>query len=57
MLLNDPMLDLDKPIRITCNGNEVFIGHVKRDATTLLTTLRKRGDLTGSSVSVPIELK
>lgn len=58
VLLNDTMLDLDKPIRITCNGDEVFTGNVKRDATTLLTTLLKRGDPTGAfPVSVPIELK
>lgn len=44
VLLNDAMLDLDQPVTITCNGEEVFAGNVERDGDTLLETLVRRGD-------------
>lgn len=44
VLLNDRLLDLDRPVLVTCNGEEVFSGKVQRDANTLLQTLVRRGD-------------
>ena len=44
VLLNDTLVDLDKPVTVMCNGQEVFSGLVERDANTLLETLVRRGD-------------
>lgn len=44
ILLNDKLLDLDRPVVVTCNGKDVFSGRVSRDAGTLLETLVRRGD-------------
>jgi predicted esterase len=45
VLLNDELLDLDRPVTVTCNGEDVFSGKVQRDAKTLLQTMVRRGDL------------
>ncbi len=44
VLLNDTLVDLDKPVRVLCNGEEVFSGKAERDANILLETLVRRGD-------------
>ena len=44
VLLNDTLVDLDKPVTVVCNGEEVFSGKIERDANTLLETLVRRGD-------------
>jgi hypothetical protein len=44
VLLNDKMLDLDKPVTITCAGRELFKGKVKRTIGELAATLGQRGD-------------
>jgi len=44
VLLNDDLLDLDRPVTVTCNGEEVFSGNVERDGNTLLETMVRRGD-------------
>lgn len=44
VLLNDALLDLDRPVTVTCNGAEVFSGLVERDSNTMLETLVRRGD-------------
>lgn len=44
VLLNDKLLDLDRPVTVLCNGRQVFSGPVERDGHTLLETLVRRGD-------------
>jgi hypothetical protein len=44
VLLNDKMLDLDKPVTITYAGRELFKGKVKRTIAELAATLAERGD-------------
>lgn len=44
ILLNDALLDLDRPVSVTCNGKAVFSGKVERDGDNLLETLVRRGD-------------
>ena len=43
VLLNDKMLDLDKPVTISA-GRELFKGKVKRTVAELAATLAERGD-------------
>lgn len=58
VLLNDQMLNLDRPVRILCNGREVFAGKVQRDAGVLLETLMQRGEPFGAfPVRIPIVLE
>lgn len=42
--LNDHMLDLEKPVRITRNGQAVFKGKVTRKAAVLMRSVAERGD-------------
>ena len=42
--LNDGMLDLEKPVRVVRNGQEVFSGEVERKAGVLMRSLEERGD-------------
>jgi len=42
--VNDRMMNLDKEIRVTSNGKELFSGPVKRSIATLAQTLAERGD-------------
>ena len=44
VLLNDHLLDLDRPVTVRCNGEIVFEGVVQRDGNTLLETMVRRGD-------------
>ena len=44
VLLNDKMLDLDKPVTITSAGRELFNGKVERRVAELAATLAERGD-------------
>jgi predicted esterase len=44
VLLHDKLLDLDKPVRVTINGEVVFEGKVERDAAVQLRTLAGYGD-------------
>ena len=44
VLLNDRMLNLDRPIKITANGRTLFKGKATRTIATLYQTLRSRGD-------------
>jgi predicted esterase len=58
VLLDDALLDLDREVVITCNGETVFAGRVRRDAGTLLETLVRRGDPNYAfPVRVPIRLE
>ena len=58
LLLNDKLLDLDRPVVVVCNGQEVFSGTVQRDAGTLLETLVRRGDPNYAfPVRIPIVMK
>lgn len=58
VLLNDELLDLDRPVTVTCNGQTVFTGRVTRDAGALLETLVRRGDPSYAfPVRVPIPLE
>lgn len=58
ILLNDKLLDLDRPVVVTCNGKEVFSDLVHRDAGTLLQTLVRRGDPNYAfPVRIPIVMK
>jgi len=58
VMLNDQMLDLDKPVTVICNGEEVFSGPVQRSAATMLETLLERGDPQGVyPVRISIELE
>ena len=43
--LSDQLLNLDKPIMITVNGEEKFSGKVKRSAREIIKSLEQRGDL------------
>ena len=42
--LNDTMLNLDQPVKVICDGKEVFNAKVERNANTLRKTLIARGD-------------
>lgn len=42
--LNDAMLDLDRPVTVTLNGQVAHAGPVARDPDTLAATLAERGD-------------
>lgn len=44
LLLNDRWIDLDRPIKVVCNGLTVFEGTVKRDADLITRELTKRPD-------------
>ncbi|XAM00342.1 hypothetical protein OT109_02925 [Phycisphaeraceae bacterium D3-23] len=58
VLLHDALLDLDQPVTVTCNGEEVFAGSVQRDGNTLLETLVRRGDWNyGFPVRIPVVLE
>lgn len=58
VLLNDALLDLDRPVTVTCNGEEVFTGSVERDGNTLLETLVRRGDWNYAfPVRIPVVLE
>lgn len=43
-LLHDSLVDLDRPIKVSCNGKTVFEGKVKRSASVQLDTLADYGD-------------
>jgi hypothetical protein len=42
--LDDRMVDLDRPVRIACQGKNLFEGSVPRTVATLMHTLDHRGD-------------
>jgi hypothetical protein len=44
ILLDDDLVDLDKPVRVTMNGATLFEGVVPRTTATLKTTIEERGD-------------
>ncbi len=44
ILLDDDMVDLDKPIRVTMNGTTLFEGVAPRATATLKATIEERGD-------------
>ena len=44
MMLNDEMMNLDKPVVIKVAGKEVFSGVIPRSLKELDTTLTERGD-------------
>ena len=44
ILLDDEMVDLDKPVRITMNGATLFEGVAPRTTATLKATIEERGD-------------
>jgi len=46
LLLNDALLDLDKPVTVICNGKEVFNGNVERSAEVIESALNQRPDPT-----------
>ncbi len=52
--LSDELVDLDKPVTVHVNGNEVFSGKVSRSAAVIVDELRKRPDVMrcGSAVFV-----
>ena len=43
--LNDEMLDLSQPVRVTSNGKVLFSGKVKRTLANMAQTLAERGDV------------
>ncbi|MEM9599345.1 MAG: hypothetical protein AAGD06_34075 [Acidobacteriota bacterium] len=58
VLLNDEMLNLNREVTVTCNGEEVFSGRVERDGNTLLETMVRRGDWNYAfPVRIPVELE
>ncbi len=58
VLLNDAMLDLDRPVTVTCNGETVFTGRVERHGGTQLETLVRRGDWNYAfPVRIPVVLE
>lgn len=44
VLLDDSLVDLAKPVKITCNGKVVHEGKVEKNVATLKQTLEERGD-------------
>ena len=42
--LNDRMLNLDQPVRVLCNGKQIFQDNVDRNKVTLIRSLDERGD-------------
>lgn len=44
VLLHDSLVDLDRPIKVVCNGKTVFEGKAKRSASVQLDTLAGYGD-------------
>ena len=44
LLLNDKLVDLDQPIKVTMDGKTLFAGTAKRTATEMAKTLADRGD-------------
>ena len=52
--LNDEMLNLNEPVKVIRNGEEIFSGKVERRAEVLLKTLLERGD---PFYSFPVEIK
>lgn len=42
--LNDRIVDLDQPVTVTLNGDEIFSGDVERSAAFLLDWFEKHGD-------------
>ncbi|MEN1681354.1 MAG: transglutaminase domain-containing protein [Planctomycetota bacterium] len=57
LLLNDEMLDLDRPVRVTSAGQVVFQGTVDRTLATIGRTLAERGDPRGVfSATVSVSL-
>lgn len=54
--LNDRLLDLDQPLRVTVNGKEEFQGRVTRRAEVILKSLRERYDpaaIATSAIVIP----
>lgn len=52
LLLNDALLDLDKPITVICNGEEVFNDKVERSAEVIENALEQRPDPTSCPTAV-----
>jgi hypothetical protein len=44
ILLNDSMMDLNKPVTVLYNGKELFNGKVKRTLENIYDSIRDRGD-------------
>lgn len=58
LLLHDDLIDLDKPLRVTCNGQVVFEGKVERDGRVMLQSLVGYGDpaMSGyAQVQIPLD--
>lgn len=47
LLLNDALLDIDKPITVIANGKEVFKGSIERSAEVIAAALAERPDPSG----------
>ena len=43
-ILNDKMVDMDKPVKVTYQGRTLFEGKVERTMGCLAKTLQERGD-------------
>ena len=57
VLLHDALIDLDKAVKVICNGQTVFEGRVERSAEVMLDTLAGYGDPTmTASSSIQIDL-
>ena len=54
--LSDQLIDLDKPVMITVNGEEVFSGKVKRSAREIIKSLDQRAD-SASVATASVTLK
>jgi len=55
--LSDQLLNLDKPVMITVNGEEKFSGKVKRSAREIIKSLEQRGDLASiATATVTVKL-
>lgn len=58
VLLHDDLVDLDRPLTVTCNGAVVFEGRASRDAAVQLRTLAGYGDpaMTAcAEISIPLD--
>lgn len=44
VLLNDAMMNLDEPVKVTMNGRTLFEGPIRRSIAAIYTTLADRGD-------------
>ena len=49
--LSDQLLNLDKPVMITVNGEEKFSGKVRRSAREIIKSLQQRGDPASASTA------